>query len=225
MNFKINSAALALVALVVAAAAPMATAATPEGDPESGKFPVSATATSGPSKMSTSLGSITCTSGSGTGQANSKTTGEGSYTMSGCNDPFGGSCTSTGQSAGTIKLETVTLDLVYLDENHTKPGVLATPPASGVFAKFSCKNIGNVEVKGNGVLGALTSPSCGQKSKTATVAAEIVSGVQKYQQIEETGTHYDMTAFLLGSSATAATEWSVTGTSSEASTLTCPEQK
>jgi hypothetical protein len=116
------------------------------------------------------------------------------------------------------------LHLVYLDHNK-KPGVLATPPASGVFAKLTCfGGLVTIEVKGNGVLGEITSPKCGGTSKTGTVVTEATShGTQKYRQVEGTGTFYDMSVSLNGGSfETAATTWLVNGTSIESSTLTCP---
>lgn len=227
MNLRNYLLAITFGAFIVGTAAPKAMAVTPEADPASGKFPVAATATSGPSRLSGSFGTVECTSGSGTGQATSSTTGEGSYTLHGCTSPLGTSCTSAGQPSGSIKLETVILHLVYLDENHTKPGILATPPASGVFATFACAFLGTMEVKGNGVLSEITAPQCGQTSTTATSVAEgSQTGVQKYRQVEETGTQYDMTASISGGTpSTVATTWTVTATSSEQVTLTCPEQK
>jgi hypothetical protein len=210
--------------------APQAIAATPEGDPAGGKFPVAGTATSGKSVMSTASGmTVECTAGKGSGQATSKTTGEGSYSLSGCTTVILGlpiSCTSAGQPSGTVVTGVSVTHLIYLDENHTKPGVLATAPASGVFAKFTCGMV-TVEVKGNGVIGEFTAPLCGQTSKTGTVVTQTSShGTQKYRQIEETGTQYDMTASVNGGAfETVGTDWTVTGTAAEQSTLTCPEQK
>jgi hypothetical protein len=218
--------ATAVCALVVAGLASSAMAATPEGDPASGKFPVPGTGTSGTILMSVASGTtISCTSGTGSGQATSKTTGEGSGLMHGCSAGLV-SCTSAGQPAGTIKLESTISHLVYLDENHTVPGVLTTPPASGVFTKFSCGGI-PVEVKGTGLLTRIVSPECGKSSATATVAAETTApGTQRYLQIEETGSVYDLTANVAGGPfQTAAIATTATGTAAQSVTLTCPEQK
>ena len=224
MNFKKCLTLMALMTLVLAVTAPRAFASTPEGDPESGKFPVKGTATSGVSRLSSANGTtIECSKGSGSGQATSSTTGEGTYKLEGCKSSLL-SCTSAGQPSGTIQLETAVTHLVYLDALHTIPGVLATPPASGVFAKFTCGGIVTVEVKGNGVMGRITSPKCGEKSKTSTVVAETVAaGTQKYMQVDGTGTKYDMTVSLNGGTfETAGTDWTVTGTAAENVTLTCP---
>lgn len=219
----------ALVCLALSLAAPPALAVTPEGDVEK-FFPATGTGTSGASEMSTAGGTtISCTSGAGTGQANDKTTGEGTYTLHGCRETvslFKFFCKSEGQPEGTIKLATTIGHLVYLDENHTKPGVLATPPANGVFAKFTCGGFFMVEVKGNGILGEIIAPKCGETSKTGTVITQTAShGVQKTRQIEETGTLYNLTASINGGAfESVATTWSVTGTSTQSGTLTCPDQ-
>ncbi|MDX6635335.1 MAG: hypothetical protein QOF06_1538 [Solirubrobacterales bacterium] len=225
MNIKtVKGAAIAIVAFV--ALTSQALAATPEGDPAGGKFPVAATATSGVSTMTTPSRALSCSSGSGSGAATSKTTGEGNYLLKGCTS-LGTNCTTPGQASGMVTITISTAHLVYLDENHTKPGVLGTPPASGVFSTFSCGfGLVHVEVKGNGLLGEITAPKCGETSKMATVVMQgSEGGGQKYQQVEETGTKYDTVAYINGTPETVGTDWTVTGTSVEAVTLTCPEQK
>jgi hypothetical protein len=227
MNRRKYFLGIALGMLALGAVASQAVASTPEVDPLSGKFPVAGTGTSGKSVLSTASGTrIECTSGKGSGQATSKTTGEGSYTLSGCTTIILGfpvSCTSAGQPSGTIATGLSVSHLVYLDAAHKKPGVLATPPTGGVFAKFTCAMV-TVEVKGNGVLGETTAPLCGQTSKTGTLVAQTsAAGTQKYRQVEETGTQYDMTVSMNGGAfETAGTDWTVNGTAAEEGTLTCP---
>jgi hypothetical protein len=227
MNLRKYLLGSALGVLALGAVASQAVASTPEVDPLSGKFPVAGTATSGTSVMSTASGMrVECTAGKGSGQATSKTTGEGSYSLSGCTSVILGipvSCTSAGQPSGTIVTGLSVTHLVYLDEAHKKPGVLATPPTGGVFAKFTCAMV-TVEVKGNGVLGEITAPLCGQTSKTGTLVARTSApGTQQYRQVEETGTQYDMTvSFNGGAFETAGTDWTVNGTAAEEGTLTCP---
>ncbi|HET9197434.1 MAG TPA: hypothetical protein VFN92_04175 [Solirubrobacterales bacterium] len=226
MSLKKNLATALLAVLALGVSTSQALAATPEGDPEGGTFPVAATATSGASVLSVASGlTVSCTSGTGTGQATSKTTGEGSYTLHGCKESiFGTTCTTAGQPAGTIKLATMTMHLVYLDHSK-KPGVLATPPAGGLFAKVTCgAGLVVVEVTGNGVLGEILTPKCGEVSKTSTVKTETVShGTQLYRQVEGTGTMYDLTVSINGGALqTAGTTWLVTGTSAKSGTLTCP---
>jgi hypothetical protein len=229
MNTNRFSTLVALATCACLAIVPPALAVTPEGDFEG--LSNSAVGSSGSSAMSLADGTtISCTSGTGSGVSTSKTTGEGSYTLHGCREQvsaFQFFCTSEGQPSGTIKLASTVGHLVYLDENHTKPGVLATPPANGVFAKFACGGLFTVEVKGNGVLGQITSPKCGETSSKGTVVTESTShGVQKVRQVEETGTFYNLTASLNGGAfQSVATTWLVTGTSEKPVTLTCPEQK
>jgi hypothetical protein len=149
--------------------------------------------------------------------------------MTGCHTTVFGlkvNCTSEGKSAGQIFIQPSVQHLVYLDENHTKIGALATPPASGVFTKFVCGGITTIEVKGNGVLGEVTSPKCGQTSKSATVVARATGSTQEYRQIEETGTFYELKAATSGKEfQSVGTNWTVTGQSATAGTLTCPEAK
>jgi hypothetical protein len=228
MDIKNTLISTAFIALGLAITAPSALAATPEGDYE--KLPATATFSSGKSTLSLADGTtISCESGTGNGSslAGSKTTAEAAYTLHGCHEEatiFKFKCTSAGQPAGTIQLGTVVTHAVYLDEAHTRPGVLATSP----FVKFTCAGgFSTVEVKGNGVLGEVTSPKCGATSKTGTGKTETKShGVQAVQQVEETGTVYNLEASLGGGAfQSAGTTWSVTGTANQNVTFTCPEQK
>jgi hypothetical protein len=232
MDIKKTLISTVFIALGLAITAPSALAATPEGDYQ--KLPATATFSSGKSTLSLADGTtISCESGTGTGSslAGSKTTAEAAYILHGCKEEatiFKFKCTSEGQPTGTIKLATVVTHAVYLDEAHTRPGVLATPPASGVWAKFTCAGgFSTVEVKGNGILGEVTSPKCGATSSTGTGKTETKShGVQTVQQVEETGTSYHLEASLGGGAfQSAGTAWSVTGTANQKVTFTCPEQK
>jgi hypothetical protein len=215
---------VALLAVCGSSAA-SAGAVTPEVDNVT-----TAVASAGASRMTMSgEPTITCTKSEGSGAAISTTTSEGVLTMFGCTAEFlgiKGNCTSEGQSAGTIAIANTVSHLVYLDENHTKVGALATPPASGLFTKFTCVGFATIEVKGNGVMGEVTFPKCGQTSKEATVVAEATGSTQKYRQIEETGTFYELKAATKGGGlVSAGTNWTVTGSSATSGTLTCPEQK
>lgn len=230
MDIKKTLMSSAFIALGLAITAPLAMAVTPEGD--YGMMPATATFSSGESRIGLADGTtISCTSGTGQGEATSKTTGTVSYRLHGCKEQatiFHFACTSAGEPTGTIQLATVVTHAVYLDEAHTRPGALATPPASGVWAKFTCAGgFSTVEVKGNGILGEVTSPKCGETSKTGTGKTETKShGVQTVQQVEETGTSYHLEASLGGGAfQSAGTTWSVTGTANQNVTFTCPEQK
>jgi hypothetical protein len=227
MDFKRMLISLWLAVLALAVAAPVALGATPEGDYNP---PGTATFTSGESKLSLADGTtISCASGTGNGEATSKTTGIAAYKLHGCKERMTGfnfACTSAGQPSGTIQLPTVVTHAVYLDEAHTKPGVLAT--MTGVIIKFTCAGgFASVEVKGNGILGEVTSPKCGEASTIGTGKTETKShGVQAIQQVEETGTVYNLEASLGGKAfQSAGTDWTVTGIANQIPTFTCPEQK
>jgi hypothetical protein len=223
MTRRIWGRGMILALLATAFLAPQAAAATPEMTPVSGGFPVSVLGFFGGGNLTTVGGSsITCINGAGGGQITSKTTGEGSYTLGGCKSSSF-SCTSPGQSTGTIKIQTMTMDLVYLDAAHTNPGVLAKPPAGGVFSEFTCAFV-KVVVTGNGVLGKVTSPKCGATSGTASVSLEAAgTGVQKYKQVEEAGTVYNLIATVGGTPEEAALTLGISGTAEREGTLTCPK--
>jgi hypothetical protein len=223
MKFSRQSAALSFALLMIAFAATSAKAVTPEVDGGG----TEATALAGPSTMTmTGEPTITCESSSGTGKRISSTTSEGVLTMFGCHATVFGltiSCTSEGTSKGQIFVQNSVTHLVYLDENHKKIGALATPPASGVFTKFTCAGISTIEVKGNGVMGEVTAPKCGEVSKEATVAARATGSTQEFRQIEETGTFYELKAATGGGEfKSAGTIWTVKGSSTTTGTLTCP---
>lgn len=218
---------LAVIGFVLIAAtvtASTAVAVTPEVDNVS-----SASAHSPVSQMTmTGEPTITCETGNGSGVSITTTTSEGQLLMTGCHITILGftvNCTSEGQLKGQILIQSSVSHLIYLDENHTKVGALATPPASGLFTSFNCGG-STVEVKGNGVIGEVTSPKCGQSAKNATVVARATGSTQEYRQIEETGTLYQLEAATKGGEfKPVGTNWTVTGASATTGTLTCPEQK
>lgn len=72
--------------------------------------------------------------------------------------------------------------------------MLAPPPAGGVFAKFTYVFILNSEVKGTGVIGAITSPTCGNSATTSTVQFTGGSGVQAHKKVDGTETDYHLTS-------------------------------
>jgi hypothetical protein len=74
----------------------------------------------------------------------------------------------------------------------SQPGVLITPPASGVFAEFKCAGILNFKVTGNGVIGTITAPKCGAEAESATLKFEGAAGVQKHKLVEGTTTKYNL---------------------------------
>lgn len=218
---------LALVTLALAASAPQALAATPETDFES--FPAKATNTGGEAELVASFSSIKipikCSSSSSLSEVTSKTTGNAAYLFHECTNSSKEKCTSAGQQTGTIQIDLSGTHLVYLDENHTKPGMLLTPSEHGFVWWIDCPGL-KIELQGAGLLGEITAPKCGETSKTLTTAFQTVSGLQKYTQVEETGSIFSMSTIIGGTNTGPATAaWTSSVTFTQPFTLTCPEQK
>ncbi|HEX6457246.1 MAG TPA: hypothetical protein VF009_12090 [Solirubrobacterales bacterium] len=123
-----------------------------------------------------SFGTIVCTSSSGTGEFTSSTTGTLQLT-------FG--------SSTTPKLD---FHLVTVEDSVTHatgPGVLVTPNA-GTFGNFPCGPF-NVALEGNGLIGTLTKPKCGESSSEATIEFSSSSqSVQTHKTVVGTKTEYSV---------------------------------
>ena len=165
---------------------------------------------------------ITCTANTGTGKYISRTTGEITLTFTGCKENvFGSSCTSNGLATGTIKTGTSVFHNVYLTDSKTTPGVLITPPASGVFTTVSCGLFG-LTVTGNGIIGHVESPKCGAASPTTTQNFSATGTVQTFRQVTGTGATYSLASTTSGGSpATSAMVAGNTWSFPESITLTC----
>lgn len=126
------------------------------------------------------------------GMMSSSTEMEVKFTFQGCH---AGSvkCTTKGQEKGTIVTSALLGKLIYLDAKHTKFGMLFTPPASGVFAEFSCSWLLNMVVRGGGWIGQITKPKLNESSeKFRLTFGQTAAGHQQYQQVEEAGVHYHL---------------------------------
>jgi len=200
MKNKTMLLALGLLALVFAAMPAAASAGNWELDSKS--LPVTFSTSGGASELRASgEPTIKCTSNHGSGQYNSTTTGEVSLTFEGCTGELGffhPSCNSSGQSTGVIKTNTSAFDTVYLTDAKTTPGILVTPPTGGVYATIICAGFSNIEVKGNGVIGDLEAPKCGESSKTGTLNFTATGSVQTYKQNTATGTVFNLTSTTEG---------------------------
>jgi hypothetical protein len=227
MKNKMMLLALGLLALVSAALPAVASAGEPVVDAKA--------LTEGKSLSFTSAGThaelraeneptITCTGNSGTGKYTTSKTGEIALTFTGCKDlTFGSTCTSSGQAPGTIVTGTSVFHNVYLTDAKTTPGVLVTPPSSGVFASFTCGGFFSSSVGGNGIIGHLSSPKCGETKTTATLSFTATTFNQTYKQVTATGTSYSLTnTTAFGGTAKPAAEVAEgTVTYAEPVTLTC----
>jgi hypothetical protein len=141
---------------------------------------------------------ITCTSNTVHGTYTTATTGENlTITFSGCVSS-NSECHSAGQANGVIKTFDLDFHNILIDHAGTTPGILITPSTSNnEFARYVCGGIITVHWKGNGVIGDVTR-ECGETVDTGEdVTLDFESdpnteGVQKYMQVTETGTKYDL---------------------------------
>jgi hypothetical protein len=180
--------------------------------------------TGGAAKLSDTSGlTVTCGKFSGSQTYTNSTSGTLRLTFTeDCKESFfGTTCSSAGEPSGSITTEPLSFELATLQRaasgESKVPGVLIKPPASGIFASFNCGLV-NITITGNGVLGKITSPGCGGKSKTSTIAFEATAhGVQRYKTLESTATEYS----LMKGGNTAAQEATGTVTTTNERPLEC----
>lgn len=155
---------------------------------------------------------IKCSTASGTGAYTTKTTGNVQLTFHGCSEPtFGVSCTTAGQSTGTIKTTALTFHNIYATHGGKEiPSVLITPNA-GHFASFGCTFFGigaHVVVSGTGVIGEVE--TCGKLKESHLNFVSAGPGTQTLTTW--TGTTYDLKSSRNGAAAVTASR-TVQGTS------------
>ena len=227
MKHKMLLLALAAVSAAMFALPAVASAGSPVIDPASGKFPLTFTSAGGHSDFrATGEPAITCTSKTGTGRFTSGTTGEIALTFHGCMTSFFGfptSCNSAGQPSGTIVINPSVFHNIYVTDAKTNPGILITPPSSGVFTTLICGSFAKTEVKGNGIIGEVTAPRCNAAAqKTATLNFTAAGSSQNLKKVTATGTEFSLQSATEGGSTVAAAEVAEgTVTYSENATLTC----
>jgi hypothetical protein len=180
---------------------------------------------------------VTCSEVTGEGTYMTNTAGTLGLIFKGCKENvFNSPCQTSGANTGEIKLTGLRFDNVMIENTTQKeggtPGINITPPEKmTVYTKFTCHGEIGFEVTGNGVIGDITTPKCGESSKTATIDWESKeAGVQRYMQ-EETGagtnkTVYDLTSHetIFGgtTSRTAAMDASIIITFPNARKMICP---
>jgi hypothetical protein len=124
---------------------------------------------------------ITCREVNGTATWKTSTTGSLSLT-------FSNNCVAFGIfPCESIPISGVTFHLVTVPSKSA--GILLTH--SNPWIKFTCSGQ-NTEFTGNGLVGTITSPTCGSESSTATVKFEGNSGVQEHKKVEGTATEYHL---------------------------------
>jgi hypothetical protein len=134
---------------------------------------------------------ITCETGAGQGEFTTETTGTVSGYVSGCHTFVFGitvKCRSEGSPLDNTIASSGTFHLItYVNATTSVPAMLGT----STLTKVQCAGISNIEVSGS-LISTITSPKCGESSKTATGKASTTSGVQN--QKTYTGVQYYPTA-------------------------------
>lgn len=227
MRSKLVLIIIGMAAIVSAAFPVLASAGEPQIDPASGKFALTFTMSGGFSELqAVNEPEIRCSAVSGSGKYNTSTTGELSLTFHGCTTSFFGfpvSCNTGGAESGVVVTNSSVFHNTYVTDAKTTPGILVTPPVSGVFATIICGTFATIEIRGNGFLGRLEAPKCGEKKKIATLNLTATGSSQSYKQVTGTGTAFNLISRTesTGKDAEAAEIVEVTATFTEEATLTC----
>jgi len=140
---------------------------------------------------------------SGSGEFSDMNTGEAQLTLINCREAaFNSYCTTSGESAGTIKTESLPVEVTPLSDSN--PGLsLSENESSGLVAKFKCLGgFVTLEVSG-GVLGEITSPGVFESSWLQS-EMNVVEGQQEYTETEGSET-VELQGTINGGAAKAAT--------------------
>ena len=172
----------------------------------------------GTATLTSGFGSVVCTSASGTATFENSTTGTLEQTLKGCT--LGSSnCTTSGQATGVVTTASLPFHLVTVKDTptgETGPGILVTTNL-GSFASFTCGFLG-FNVGGNGLIGTITKPNCGNEAFEATIKFSSSStGVQTHRTVVGTLTEYSLET----SASSASEDWSGVITFGQTSRLEC----
>lgn len=135
---------LAMLSLAAFAASALATQPQFEG------APATFTAAQVGSGELTTFATITCSSGSSSGEVNTATTVKGvKIVYTGCKEPiFGTPCTSSGAASGEIKTNALSGKTAYLKAGSSEAGIVLKPESGTSFAAFNCSISGAHNVTG-----------------------------------------------------------------------------
>jgi hypothetical protein len=227
MKHKLMMLALAAVSAVFFALPAAASAAEWSIDSETGALPTFTTSGGAAKLSSTGFGSflpVECTGNSGSGKYTSATTSVVSLKFTGCTQGSA-KCTNTAEEETIETTKELVSHNIMIENTATAggtPGLLITP-TSGHFATFKCGS-STLEVKGNGIIGDISSPKCGAAfNKTATVDFKTSSsGNQLYKQVETTGTSYDLSTTTAFGTFTSGEDATGTVTFNQGTKMTCP---
>ena len=187
------AAALSVVAFAALPAAASAFETTPVISlPEGKSFPQAFSGTGGAGTLYTegSETKVSCKSTTVSGSYTEPHGGSINVTFHGCKENlFSSKCTTSGQTAGTIKTTTLPFHTVYLkpanpEKPHERPGIDITDNA-GHSATFTCAGgLVKIEVRGS-VLGTVTAPAIGGTSSSSTInIAATASGQEHTETVE-----------------------------------------
>jgi len=161
---------------------------------------------------------ITCTTTSGTGSFNagSTTTGTSTLDFTGCHTSvfgFTASCNTSGAASGTVTSSGAWHMATLF------PGIPITLWTLNPTT-IICAGISNITVSGN-LIGTITSPKCGESSKTLTESFTGTGTVQNH--LSYTGTKYDLVSKTGSEGALRTAAWvgTLTNTQSSAGKLNC----
>jgi hypothetical protein len=226
MNKKIMLLALGAFSAMMLAAPAMASAITPLhlNPTPAGSQTIDANSFA---RLSTTGGTmITCNgfSGSATFETGGTTGTMHLQFGGGCTTNLGGTCTNEGL-ASSFKATALPIHLATVQHSGgvVSPGVLVTRGANEHIVTFTCHNVGGFltvdsAMKANGVIGTITGPGCGARSKQITIVFQAASnGIQTHKKVAGTATEYS----LKKGSENAALEAHATITLSTESDLVC----
>ncbi len=173
---------------------------------------------------------VTCegTTGSGSFDATSSTTGNASLEFTGChvNVLFTIPCHSNGAPANNTIVSSGAFHLItYRQVTRNEKGeIIGEDPKPAILltaaeTTIECSGISTIKVTGS-VIGTITSPKCGKSSKEVSLSFTATGTTQDH--LEYTGVKYDLQS-RTGENAekTAALVGNATNTSTNAQTLNC----
>ncbi|HEX6455534.1 MAG TPA: hypothetical protein VF009_03330 [Solirubrobacterales bacterium] len=158
----------------------------------------------GEARLTANFATVTAKKWHGTATFTTSTTGTIELTLEEMSDVFG-PCTTPGEPSGDIVTTPLEFHLVTVEDSVTHatgPGILITPNATtGVFAHFECPVTGKVTLEGNGLIGTITKPKCGEESTEVTIEFSSSSqSVQTHKTVRSNGstgatpTEYSLTS-------------------------------
>jgi hypothetical protein len=213
MSKKMMVLALAVVSAAFFALPAMASALEDHLEPAE-KFTVSG---SGGELRTSGEPTITCTETTGTGEPSSSTTGFGVLTFGQCHATVFGitaACKSEG-SAVSNQISNKGTYHIITDKVSGAVATLFTTEKTVVV----CAGISKITVTGS-VIGTITSPKCGESSKTVTISYAATESTQNH--LTYTGVKYDLLAKTgEGENKTSAIVGTATNTQANAAKLVC----